>query len=109
MSCLHPPMPRDWRQVAKVSNCRDFSTCMSCAALSLNAVNDVHELPHSPLINRIPGHAVDLETRADDGAVGKAEQFRGVAGAETGVDQYRYTRAGHGLSDVGQSRGFRGL
>src|SRR4051794_10911385 len=82
---------------------------MSCAALSLNAENDVHELPHSPLINRIPGHAVDLETRADDGAVGEAEQFRGVAGAETGVDQYRYTRAGHGLSDVGQSRGFRGL
>src|SRR4051812_21285786 len=52
------------RQVAKVSVCRDFSHRMTCAGLSIESADNVHQLPHATLINRIPGEAVDLETRA---------------------------------------------
>src|SRR4051812_1037203 len=67
------------RQVAKVSICRDFSPCMTCAGALAQTVDDVHQLPHPALVNWIPRHAVDLQTRTDDGAIGEAEQLRGVA------------------------------
>ena len=72
---------------------------MTCAGASIESVYHVHQFPHAMLVNRIPGYAIDLQARTDNGAVGEAEQLWSIAGAEPGVDKHRDTGASDGLGD----------